>query len=60
MKYEGEWKDGREHGKGTFFFYRSKEQWVGEWKNGRKWNIKIFDKNGNFEKVNYINGVKQE
>ena len=34
--YEGEWKDGERHGKGTFTSANKKEKYIGEWKfNGR-------------------------
>lgn len=30
-KYEGEWKDGMRHGKGTFY-YTNGDKYVGDWK----------------------------
>lgn len=35
-RYEGEMKDGKCHGQGTY--YSAKGNWSGEWKNGLRWN----------------------
>ena len=56
-KYEGEWKDGKYHGQGTWF---GKGEWkgqkyVGEYKDGKEWNGKLCDKNGNII-GKYVNG----
>ena len=44
-KYNGQWKDGEFHGKGTFT--RTNGQWFfGEWKNNMLWNINGYNKFG--------------
>ena len=45
--FEGEFKDGKYHGQGTFTL-SSGEKFVGEFKDGRIWNTSFYDENGNF------------
>ena len=52
--YEGEWKDGKFHGKGTKTFLNG-EKYVGEFKGNEPWNVKEYDKNGKLTKK-FVNG----
>ena len=45
-KYEGKWKDGKEHGQGTFTFTDGRK-WAGEFRWNKPWNLSLFDKKGN-------------
>ena len=57
--YEGEWKDGKYHGKGTKTFLNG-EKYVGEFKENEPWNISVYDKNGNLiEKVENGKWIEQ-
>ena len=56
-KYVGEYKDGKEHGQGTYTFHDGRK-YVGEWKNKEKWNGIGYDKYGKIISK-YVNGVKQ-
>ena len=49
-KYVGEFKDGKEHGKGTYT-YPDGVKYEGEWKDGKLWNGTFYDENGNIEIV---------
>ena len=53
-KYIGEWKDGKLHGQGTYYFPDGRKM-KGEWRRGKKWNITGYDQNGNKE-VKWVNG----
>ena len=55
-KYEGEWKSGKKNGQGTYT-YPNGDKYVGEFKNEERWNVKVYDKNGNI-KGKYVNGKK--
>ena len=44
-KYEGQWKDGEFHGKGTFTRTNG-QRFFGEWKSSMLWNITGYDKFG--------------
>ena len=56
-KNEGEWNDGKRDGQGTFT-WKDGRTLVGEFKNERRWNGKVYDKNGEIIKK-YVNGVRQ-
>ena len=58
-KYEGEYKDGKRNGQGTYT-YSDGEKYVGKWKNGKPWNGTEYDKDGKITKK-YVNGkqIKQ-
>ena len=45
-KYEGEWKDGKEHGQGTWTWSNGQKD-VGEFRGNKHWNTTSYDKNGN-------------
>ena len=45
-KYEGEYKDGKKHGQGTYIKPEGRK-YVGEWKDGERWNGTLYDKEGN-------------
>jgi len=55
-RYEGQWKDGEFHGKGTFI-RTNWQRFFGEWKNNKLWNITGYDKFGRIIKK-YKRGVK--
>ena len=55
--YEGEWKDDKKHGQGSYTFPDGGKL-VGEFREDAPWNITDYDKNGNI-KVKYVNGVRQ-
>ena len=55
--YEGEWKDDKKHGQGTYTFPDGGKL-VGEFREDAPWNITDYDKNGNI-KAKYVNGVRQ-
>ena len=44
-KYEGEFKDGKKHGQGTYIKTEGRK-YVGEWKDGERWNGTLYDKEG--------------
>jgi hypothetical protein len=44
-KYEGEWKDDKKNGQGTYFFLDGGKL-VGEFRKDSPWNITDYDKNG--------------
>ena len=54
--YDGQWKDGEFHGKGTFSRTNG-QRFFGEWKNSMLWNINGYDKFGRIIKK-YRRGVK--
>ena len=56
-KYAGEFKDGKEHGQGTYTWSDGRK-YVGGVKDGKIWNGTVYDKYGNIID-NYLNGVKQ-
>ena len=55
--YEGEYKDGKYHGQGTWFAKGvwKGQKYVGEYKDGKEWNGKLYDKNGTII-GKYVNG----
>ena len=58
-KYEGEWKDGKMNGEGTFTFHDG-EKYVGEYKDGKPWNgqgIQTSPDGGKYE-GSWKNGVR--
>jgi len=55
--YVGEFKDGKFNGHGKLTWSDGKK-YVGEWKNGKKWNITLYEKNGNII-GRFVDGVKQ-
>ena len=55
--YEGEWKDDKKHGQGTYTFPDGGKL-VGKFREDAPWNITDYDKKGNI-KVKYVNGVRQ-
>ena len=55
-KYVGEHKDKNKHGQGTFT-YSDGRRYVGEWKNDKRWNVIIYDKNGNIT-GRFVNGKR--
>ena len=55
-KYEGKWKDGKQHGQGTFTFTDGRK-WAGEFRGNKPWNITTYDKNGNTI-VKFVNGKR--
>ena len=55
-KYHGELKNGMRHGQGTYTFKSGRKR-VGEFRKGKPWNVKNYDKNGNFESE-WIKGIK--
>ena len=57
-KYVGEFKDGKQHGKGNLTS-RFEKEYIGECKEGTPWNITEYDKNGNIL-TKTINGEKQQ
>ena len=57
VKYAGEFKDGKEHGQGTYISHDGRK-YEGEWKDGKIWNGTVYDKYGNIID-NYLKGVKQ-
>ena len=57
-KYEGDWRNGKYHGQGTFTS-KDGEKFVGEWKDDEEWNITEYDKNGNIT-GKWVNGVKHK
>ena len=57
--YEGEFKNGKRHGKGKEYFYFNKILFEGEYLNGQRWNGKLKEYNYDFERVSeceYIEG----
>jgi len=56
-KYEGKWKDEKQHGQGTFTFIDGRK-WAGEFRGNKPWNLSLFDKKGNFN-MKWVNGKKQ-
>jgi hypothetical protein len=54
-KYEGEWKDGEKHGKGTRTLPDGRK-YEGEWRLNKPWNTKNYDKYGNISN-NFLKGV---
>ena len=54
-KYEGEWKDGKRNGQGTFTYPDDGRKYVGEWKGDIPWNGTGYDKNGNIT-TKVVNG----
>jgi len=52
--YMGEWKDGKKHGQGTYYFSWGGEL-VGEFKEDKPWNVTEFDKDGNIIEM-WVNG----
>ena len=57
-RYEGEWKDGKYNGQGTYTLIDG-NRFEGEWKDGKPWNLTIADKNGNIIRK-WDNGVEQK
>ena len=55
-RYEGQWKDGEFHGKGTFTRTNG-QRFFGEWKSSMLWNITGYDKFGRIIKK-YKRGVQ--
>ena len=55
-RYEGQWKDGEFHGKGTFTRTNG-QRFFGEWKNSKLWNITGYEKFGRIFKK-YRRGVQ--
>jgi len=55
--YVGEFKDGKEHGQGTYIWSDGRK-YVGEFKDGEILNGTVYDKYGNIID-NYLKGVKQ-
>ena len=55
-KYDGHWKKGEFHGKGTFTRTNG-QRFFGEWKNGMLWNIIGYDKFGRIIKK-YRKGIE--
>jgi len=53
--YEGEFKDGKYDGQGTYTWSDGRK-YVGEWKDGKRWNGIMYDKNGNIT-GKYVNGI---
>ena len=43
---QGGWKDGKEHGQGTWTWSNGQKD-VGEFRENRHWNTTNYDKNGN-------------
>jgi hypothetical protein len=58
-KYVGEYKDGEEHGQGTYT-WSDGQKYEGKWKDGGNWNGIQYDKDGNIQ-VKFVNGkmIKQ-
>ena len=56
--YEGEFKNGKRHGQGTYT-WSDGEVYVGNWKDGSRWNGTTYDKNGNII-GKFVNGVEQK
>ena len=44
--YVGKFKDGKEHGQGTYTFHDGKK-YEGEFRDGKSWNGTQYDKKGN-------------
>ena len=57
-KYEGEWKNGKEHGQGTYYS-SSGGKLVGRFKGGIPWNTTDFDEDQNFIGL-HVRGVERE
>ena len=57
-KYEGEWKNGKRTGQGTYTWSNG-DKYVGEYKDEKPWNGTYYDKDGNI-KYKWVNGVKQK
>ena len=58
--YIGSWKNGKYHGKGTFFYYNLSGYhgyYKGTWVEDRRWNGLEYDKNNDVV-GQYVNGVK--
>ena len=56
--YEGEYKDGKIDGKGTQTFSDGRK-WTGEFRKNKRWNTKIYNKNGNFI-GKFVNGIEYD
>ena len=56
-KYEGEWKDGKRHGQGTYTWSDGEGKIEGEFKEGKVWNAKVYNKSGKVINT-WKNGVK--
>ena len=54
-KYVGEWKNGKQHGKGTFT-YASGGKFAGEWKNDSQWEGTLYDDDGDVAAI-FAEGV---
>ena len=54
IKYEGDFKNGKRHGNGTYTFSDGKI-YEGEWKNGNPWNVTEYDNSGNIT-AKWLNG----
>ena len=55
--YEGEFKDGKYHGHGSYTWSDGKK-YLGEWKDGKPWNGTGYDNDGNII-GKWVNGVEQ-
>lgn len=59
-KYEGDWKDGMRHGKGTFY-YTNGDKYVGDWKDDVQDGKGIYYfQNGERYEGDYANGERTE
>ena len=55
--YFGEWKNGKQHGQGTYTWTNG-DKFSGEYEDGGKWNGRVYDNSG-INKSKYVNGVNQ-
>ena len=44
--YEGEYLNGKRHGKGKEYYYNGRSMFEGEYLNGKRWNGRGYNKNG--------------
>ena len=56
-KYEGEWKNGKRTGQGTYTWSNG-DKYVGEYKGEKPWNGTEYNKDGNIIRK-FVNGVKK-
>ena len=49
LEFEGEYLNGKRHGKGKEYYDNSNLRFEGEYLKGQKWNGKVYDYEGNSE-----------
>ena len=61
-KFEGEFKNGKKDGNGTWIWFSGEwkgRKLQGEWKDGKKWDVKVFNSDGDLVSV-FLEGVEKD